>query len=526
MKRGTIKRIKDESIIPTVFIILDGFGLGNLKDKGNAITPETAPNIFAYLKNYSHCTLKTYGRVAGLLPHQPGNSEAGHMNIGAGRVVDQDLVTISRAIEDGTFFKNPAFKQAIYHVKKYNTAIHVMGLLTDGNSAHANPEHLYALLELFRREKVKHVYLHLFTDGRDSLPHGAPQFIHELKSHLNGKEKIATVMGRFYAMDRNKNWDRTKLAYEAMVLGKGKQSASIDEAVASAYERGESDEYIMPTVVYERNKPVATIGDNDAIFFFNARSDRARQITKAFVQPNFSDANRGAFTPKNAPQNIRFVAMTDFGPDLPNIATAFPSPDIPNCLPRVIGEKYKQLYISETEKYAHVTYFINGGYADPLNGETREMIQSSRVHSYTEKPEMMSRELADKIIHYLAEGKFNFVCVNFPNADMVGHTGDIFAAKKAVTAVDTAVKRIVDQVLHLGGQVLITADHGNADMMIDPEILDVMTEHSMNPVPLIMIRARKNKVKMKDGILADVAPTLLKMMNIIPPEDMTGKSLY
>jgi len=514
------------SVSPTALIILDGFGLGDLKAAGNAITLKTAPNIFSYLKKYSHCTLKTYGRAAGLLPHQPGNSEAGHMNIGAGRIVNQDLVVISDAIDDGTFYKNPAFRQALFHVKKYKTTVHVMGLLTDGNSAHASPEHLYALLELFRRQKVSAVYIHLFTDGRDSLPHGASQFIKELQAHMLGNEKVATVMGRFYAMDRNKNWDRTQLAYDAMVLGKGKASNSVAEAVSEAYARGESDEFILPTVILEKGKPVATIKDNDAVFFFNARSDRARQITKAFAQEHFEKANAGSFKRKHVLKNTRFVAMTDFGPDLPSILTAFPSPDISNCLPKVIGEKYKQLYISETEKYAHVTYFINGGYADPLNGEDREMIKSANVHSYVEKPEMMSRELADKITNYFAAGKYNFICVNFPNADMVGHTGDLAAAKKAVMAMDVAVKRIVDQVLALKGQVLITADHGNADIMIDPEIMEVMTEHTKNPVPLIMIRPHKKKVKMKNGILADVAPTLLKMMDIVPPSDMTGKSLF
>lgn len=518
-----------------MLIILDGFGLAGSKNPGNAITPETAPNIFGYLKKYPNSTLKTYGEFVGLPPGQQGNSEAGHLNIGAGRIVKQDLVRISEAIHEGTFFKNEAFKQALFHVKKYKTAVHIIGLLTDGNSAHACPEHFHAMLEYFRRENQKKVFLHLITDGRDSSPHGATNFLHELRGHMLAHEKVATIMGRFYAMDRNKIWERTQRAYEAMVLGKGCAAPSAEEGLAQSYNRGDTDEYICPTIVVEKNKPtsakatagkpIATIRDNDAVFFINARSDRARQITKAFVQKDFEKHNPGSFKRAKCPKNIRFVAMTDFGPDLEGLFTAFPSPDIDNCLPAVIDDNYRQLYISETEKYAHVTYFINGGYADPLNGETREVIKSLLVHSYAEHPEMSAVKLSKKIVGYLQDDEYNFICVNFPNSDMVGHTGDFKAAQKAIKIIDQSVGEVISALLKKNGQALIIADHGNAEEMINPKTGEVMTEHTVNPVPCILVSKNTGNKKLSDGILADIAPTLLKMMGLKKPREMTGKSL-
>lgn len=521
-----MKKEISKKIIPTALIILDGFGLGKLKDKGNAITPETAPNIFSYLKKYPNTALGASGESVGLFTGQQGNSEAGHLNIGAGRIVKQDLVMISEHIHDGTFFKNYAFKEALYHVKKYNTAVHIMGLLTDGNSAHAHPEHLYAMLEFFRREGQKKVFLHLFTDGRDSSPHGAADFLRELRTHMLGEEKIATIMGRFYAMDRNKIWGRTEKAYDTMVFGKGCASLSAEEALSQSYNRGDTDEYICPTVIIENNKPVATIKNNDAIYFVNARSDRARQITKAFVQKDFEQRNPGSFKRKKIPKNIRFVAMTDFGPDLSGVFTAYPSPDIENCLPAVIDGLYKQLYISETEKYAHVTYFINGGYPDPLNGEERELIKSPTIRSYADKPEMNSVKMTDKIVDYLETGRYNFICTNFPNADMVGHTGNLEATKKALKVVDEQVGRIVKTMEKISGQILLVADHGNAEIMINSTTKEMMTEHTTNLVPCIMIGNNFKNIRMKKGILADVAPTLLKMMGIEKSKDMTGKALF
>lgn len=517
--------LKKKKNNPLMLIILDGFGLANPKNIGNAITPETAPNIFSYLKKYPNSILKTYGENVGLFKGQQGNSEAGHLNIGAGRIVKQDLVIISEAIANGTFFKNQAFKTALYHTKKYDTAVHVFGLLTNGNSAHANPEHLYATLELLRKEKQKKVFLHLITDGRDSSPHGATTFLRDLAKRLKPNEKIATISGRFYTMDRNKIWERIEKAYNAMTLGEGLKAKSPEEALEQAYNKNETDEYVLPTVIVDKNnQPVATINDNDAIIFFNARSDRARQITKSFVQKDFTERNL-AFKRKKIAKNIRFVAMTDFGPDLPHILTAFPSADIKNCLPSVIATERKQLYISETEKYAHITYFINGGFPDPLDGEKREVVKSPKMYSYASKPSMNTVKMTDKIISYLKSDKFNFICVNFPNADMVGHTGDFEAAKKAIAVVDYNVERIVKELLKKNGEALIIADHGNADQMIDLKTKEMMTEHTVNPVPCILISQRFKNKKIKNGILADVAPTLLKIMDIKKAKEMTGKSL-
>ena len=511
---------------PTLLMILDGFGLRDAQAKGNAITPETAPNIFGYMKQYPYTTLKAHGKDVGLFPNQEGNSEAGHLNIGAGRVVKQDLVHISDAIKDGTFFKNESFHQALHHVKKYKTVVHMMGLLTNGQSAHANPEHIYALLDYFRRNDQKHIYLHLFTDGRDSPPHGAVGFLKDLRKYMKNGEKIATIMGRFYGMDRNKVWERTEKAYEAMVLGKGKKAASAEEAIAQAYNRGESDEYILPTVIEEAGKPIATISDNDAIYFFNARSDRARQITKTFVQKNFQKENPDAFKRKKTPKNIRFVAMTDFGPDLPGIFTAFPSPDLTNSLAQAVGESRRQLYISETEKYAHVTYFINGGSAEPINGEERRVVKSKAAYSYAERPQMQVKDITKEVLKHLREERYDFIAINFPNADMVGHTGDFEATKKAVQIMDEQVKMLVDVVLKKKGEVMIVSDHGNAEQMLNEKTEEMMTAHTTNPVPCIIVSNQRKNIKMKKGRLADVAPTLLAMLDIKKPKEMTGKVLF
>ncbi len=511
---------------PTVLIILDGFGLAPEKNEGNAITSKTAPHIFEYMKKYPTSKLKTYGEHVGLFPGQRGNSEAGHLNIGAGRIVKQDLVAISDTIHDGTFFKNEAFKQALFHVKKYKSAVHLMGLLTDENSAHSYPEHVYALLELCRREEVEKVYLHLFTDGRDSGPHAAANYLHELRGHMLHTEKIVTVMGRLYGMDRNKIWSRTEAAYEAMVMGMGHQVHSAEEALEQAYNRGETDEFITPSVVVDdKGRPVGTIGNHDVVIFFNARSDRARQITKAFTQEDFNKRNPGSFRRTKIPKNIRFVALTDFGPDLENILTAFPSPDVYHTLPLALSH-LTQLYIAESEKYAHVTYFINGGYADPVNGEDRMKIESKTVAHHDEKPQMEALQITKKVLGFMKKNAYQFYCINYANADMVGHTENFKAAKIAVTTIDTCVNEIVEAVLSRQGQVLIVADHGNAEEMKNLKTGEVDTEHSLNPVPCVLIRPDIKGIKLKDGILADVAPTLIKMVGGLQPREMTGKSLF
>ncbi len=512
---------------PTLLIVLDGFGLRNPEKPGNAITPKTAPHIFGYMKKYPHTQLLAHGVDVGLFPNQEGNSEAGHLNIGAGRIVEQDLVRISRAIEDNTFFKNQAFLQALYHAKKYKSNVHIMGMLTDGQSGHANPEHLYALLKFFQKKNFDRVYLHLFTDGRDSSPHSAMEFFQKLQLKLKN-EKIASVVGRFYAMDRNKIWERTCSAYDLMCLGKAPfQTNSIEEALENAYNRGETDEYVSPTVLTEKGKPIGIMNDNDAIIFFNARSDRARQITKPLVQKNFNKQNPGSFKRKKILKNIQFVEMTDFGPNLPHVLTAFPHPDLQGTLPKAIGELRKQLYVSETEKYAHVTYFMNGGYSDSINGEDRFLIHSTAHFSYAKAPSMMATHITKHVLKCLHNKTYDFICVNFPNADMVGHTGNFGATVRAVQRVDGEVKKLVDAVLKAHGEIVITADHGNAEEMIDEKTREMVTEHTVNPVPFILISKKHGNVKLKKrGRLCDVAPTLLKLMDIRQPKHMTGKSLF
>lgn len=522
---GTMKKIPLTKP-PVVLVILDGFGLADPKLPGNAIAPRTAPAIFSYMKKYPFTSLTAHGKAVGLFSGQEGNSEAGHLTIGAGRVVKQDLVIITDAIKDGTFFKNEVFHQAIEHTKKHKSRLHIMGLLTNGQSAHAHHDHLYAVLEYARRQEVREVFLHLFTDGRDASPHGAIPFLRQLRKHMSEGQEIASITGRFYAMDRSKTWERTKLAYEALVSAKGCKADSAEDAIDQGYNRGETDEYILPTVIMNGNKPVATIQNNDAILFFNARSDRARQITKAFVQKDFSKRNPGSFRRAKTLQEISFVAMTDFGPDLPGILTAFPSPDIDNCLAKAVGETRQQLYISEMEKFAHVTFFINGGYPEPINGEKREVVPSIQAYSFITRPAMNAREVTRRVIRYLKKDTFDFIVVNYPNADMLGHTGNIEAAKKAIQIVDTEVKKIIDTVISKKGTVVITADHGNAEDMIGLKTGEMVTEHSTNPVPFILVSKKHRRVRLKKGTLADVAPTMLKIMELPVPKEMTGKALF
>ncbi len=517
----------------TLLVILDGWGVTSKKQL-SAIRPETAPNFFGWNKKFPYIELDASGEAVGLFKGQEGNSEAGHLNIGAGRVVKQDGVYISDAIEDGTFFKNNAFIQAFHHVKKYKTKVHLMGLLSNHNSAHACPEHIYALLDLCRREGISEVYLHLFTDGRDSGVHDAPEHLKKLREHLTGTEKIASIMGRFYAMDRNKNWDRMSLAYHAMVMGESRFSATTaEQALEEAYKRGETDEFVSPTVmVDEQNKPVGCIDDNDIMIFFNLRSDRARQLTKSFVQTDFEKENADVFTRKKIPHNTRFVAMTDFGPELDGVFIAFPSRDIHHGLVETLCP-LKQLYVAETEKYAHITYFLNGGYSHHFCGEQFVKIESDRVESYSLRPEMKARLVSDYIIHAIKDHRFDFIAVNFANADMVGHTGDFKAVERAVKILDEELGRIVETLLKEGGRGIITADHGNAEEMQNDNGAP-NTEHSTNKVPCYLLVHHRDFKRygiphtgnLRKGKLANIAPTILKLMHIKQPKDMTAKPLF
>lgn len=507
---------------PTILLILDGFGIAPFDQAGNAITPETAPHFFQYMQDYPSTLLAAHGEAVGLRADQEGNSEAGHLNIGAGRIVEQDLVRISHAIKDESFFENAAFAEATAHLHAHKGRAHVMGLLTGTESAHASPDHLYALLDYLRQNNVKEVFLHLFTDGRDASPHSAVTFLQALRQQMQPHEKIASIMGRFYGMDRNKIWERTEAAYEGIVCGIGHCTASsAEEAITQAYNRGETDEYICPTVILHEDKPIATVKSGDAVFFFNARSDRARQLTKAFLDK--------AYCPKHETplHNIAFVGMSDFGPNLPGILTAFPSPQVDMPLAQAIGKEIRQLYIAETEKYAHVTYFINGGYPEPVSGEVRELIPSAVVDSYTEAPSMQTPAIVDRVIDVMAQNRYDFICINLCNADMLGHTGDFEKTKESVHLLDKELARLVPVLKAHGGQMLITADHGNAEMMIDPVTHGIMTAHTDNPVPCVYISSDIDGVRLRDGRgLADVAPSVLAMLRKAAPSSMTGESLF
>jgi 2,3-bisphosphoglycerate-independent phosphoglycerate mutase len=512
---------------PFVLIILDGFGIAPT-GPGNAIKLAKIPFLDSLFEEYPHAELKASGEAVGLFPGTDGNSEAGHINLGAGRIVLQDLVAVSHMISDGTFFRNAAFLSAIKHVKQNKSNLHLMGLLTGTNSAHAYPEHLEALIKLARQNQVKRVYLHLFTDGRDSRQYEGYNFLKELMDKLNSKrEHIATIMGRFYAMDRKKAWQRTELAYNALTLGSKIKSDNPLQAIEDAYGRGESDEFIQPTTIYHQGKMLPRIKDNDAVIFFNARSDRARQLTKAFVQPDFDKSNH-SFKRKKKRKGIVFVALTDFGPDLPNILTAYPSPDLKHTLPMELSD-LRQVYIAETDKYGHMTYFFNGGYASPVGGENRILVKSPDVKSYDQTPHMSAGIITDLIIQYMKAETYDFFGINFANPDMLGHTGNLTATIQSLEFLDECIKRIKMQTVDRDqGWLIITSDHGNAEEVIDRQTGKVDTQHSKFPVPFCIVgpRDKSRTIKLKEhGILADVAPTILYLMGKQKPKEMTGHNL-
>lgn len=526
---------KSSDTPPIILAILDGWGLAPAS-KGNAVSLAKTPVMAEISKKYPYITLQAHGRVVGLPASQAGNSEAGHMNLGAGRIVEQDAVEISQAISSGVFFKNPALFGALNHVKKNNSRLQVMGLLSEEQSAHMNPDHLLGLITLFRKKRVKAVFFHFFTDGRDSPKFIAGKLMDKWQNLFKANEQIASIMGRYWAMDRKKNWQNIEKAYNALVLGEGYYFPNAREAVIHAYNREESDEFISPSLMANEGErcshdgngacnPKALIGDNDAVIFFNLRSDRSREITKCFVQKNFNKMNPGSFKRKKVLNNLYFVAMTDFGPDLDSVLTAFPSRDLLGTLPMAMKD-FRQLYIAESEKYAHVTYFFNGGYKDPVGGEARIMVKSPEVKSYDEKPEMSIYQVTKVIIDNLKNKVYDFITVNFANPDMVGHTGNLKAGIAACEAVDKGVGELYKFITQRGGTLIVTADHGNVEEMIDLETGEIDTEHSTNPVPFILVNDKLKQEKLKSGgVLADVAPTILELAGVERPREMSRRGL-
>jgi len=520
-KRGENKALKQSDVLPMLLIIMDGWGLTK-PNRGNATTLAKTKTLDYLAKNYPYTKLYAHGRHVGLPIKQVGNSEAGHMNIGAGRVVEQDAVKINRSIKDGTFFKNPAFKEAIGHAKKNRSKLHIMGMLSDDMSPHSDVNHLLALIKLSREQGMgNNLYLHLFTDGRDSPQHEALRLIMELKRRTKNNIKISTLMGRFYAMDRKKAWNRTLEAYNAIVLGKGLPAPEASEAIIESYNRNETDEYIQPYVINKKG----LVSDNDSIIFFNLRSDRARQLSKMFVQKEFNKRNPGSpARPKNL-KNLCFVTITDFGPDLDGILTAYPSVNLTGTLPIIMGG-LSQLYIAESEKFAHVTYFFNGGYPGHINGEEHFMIPSPAVKSYDQTPGMKSIALTAKILDNLKKNKYDFTLLNLAASDMVAHTGNLKAAIKCCEIIDGCVKKLSDAYLKKGGTVMITSDHGNIEELINLKTGEVDTEHSTNQVPFILVNKKlKNRRLRVNGALCDIAPTILQLLNRKKPGEMSGESL-
>ena len=503
----------------TMLMILDGFG-ENLNNEGNAVNLAKKPNIDKLRKICPVSHIDASGAAVGLPDGQMGNSEVGHTNIGAGRIVYQKLTKITKSIEDGDFFSIPEFTEAIENVKKNNSKLHIMGLLSDGG-VHSHQRHLYGLLELAKRKGLdNNVFIHAFMDGRDTLPASGEGYIQELQEKMKekGVGKIATLSGRYYAMDRDKRWDRVEKAYNALVKGEGVLAKDPIQAIEESYQQEIFDEFVVPTVITDANdQPLAKIESGDSVIFFNFRPDRARQLTRAIVDDKFD----GFKTDK---LDIDFVCMTEYDDTMPNVKIAFKPEELTNTFGEVVSKLgKKQLRIAETEKYAHVTFFFNGGREEPYPGEDRILVNSPKVATYDLQPEMSAYEVTEKVLEAINSEKYDTIILNFANTDMVGHTGNIDAAIKAVEAVDKCVGEIVEAVQKQNGVLLITADHGNAEQMIDYQTGEPLTSHTTNLVPLILVGMEN--VELKDGRLCDLTPTMLDIMEEQKPKEMTGESL-
>ena len=501
---------------PVVLMILDGWGYAQ-PGPGNAVDLADTPVFDRLWATWPHGTLEASGNAVGLPVGQMGNSEVGHLNIGAGRVVYQDLTRITKAIADGSFFENAVLKEAFALARERGSAFHLMGLVSAGG-VHSDMGHLKACLEMARREGVDDVVVHAFLDGRDTPPQSASGYLAEIEEHMKaiGVGRYGTLSGRYYAMDRDTRWERVKLAYDTLVYGAGEQAADAQSAVAAAYARGETDEFVRPTVVGARDEH--RVRDDDVCLFFNFRPDRARELTRAFFEPDFASFDRGPHPPR-----VAFCTMTQYKKEFP-LPVAFPPEHPSHVLADVLAEHgLRQLHIAETEKYAHVTFFFNGGVEREVAGETRILVPSPRdVPTYDKKPQMSAYEVTDELMRAVDSSEYDFVVVNYANADMVGHSGVLEAAVEAVQAVDSCVGRVVERVLAADGACLITADHGNSDNMVDPDG-GPNTAHSTNPVPFL---ATVNGVRVREGgILADLAPTVLDLLGVPAPAVMTGRDL-
>ena len=497
---------------------MDGFGLRKEKEN-NAIALAKKPNLDKIFEEYHMVEGHASGTYVGLPEGQMGNSEVGHLNIGAGRIVYQDLTRITKAIEDGSFFTNKALMKAVNHCKEQKSSLHIMGLLSDGG-VHTHNSHLYALLKMARENNLDKVYIHCFLDGRDTPPKSGINFVRELETKISetGVGKIASLCGRYYAMDRDKNYDRVKLAYEFLTKREGQKYKNAEEAIKEAYDKNETDEFVKPCVIEVATED-AKVKDNDSIIFFNFRPDRARELTHAFCDDDFT------FFKREKIKNLVYVCMTEYDPTIKGKLVAFEEKKIKNHLGEVLGNlDYMQLRTAETEKYAHVTFFFNGGVETPCKKEERMLVPSPKeVPTYDLKPEMSAYKVCKNVVGAIDLGKYDLIVVNFANPDMVGHTGVLDAAIKAIETVDTCVGKIFDKIMEKEGNLFIIADHGNAELMKD-EKGNPYTAHTNNPVPFCLVT--KEKVRLKEGgRLCDVAPTILKLMNIDKPEEMTGNTL-
>ena len=505
---------------PVVLMILDGYGL-NEKKEANAVALANTPVMDELMSKYPCVKGNASGMAVGLPEGQMGNSEVGHLNMGAGRIVYQELTRITKEIQDGDFFKNEALLAAVKNVKEKGSALHLCGLLSDGG-VHSHNTHLYGLLELAKREGIEKVYVHCFLDGRDTPPASGKDFMEELVKKMEeiGVGEVASVSGRYYAMDRDNRWDRVELAYNAMVKGTGNTAACGICAVQNSYDAEKTDEFVVPTVIEKDGKPVATVQDGDSVIFFNFRPDRARELTRAFCDDAFDGFAR------DKRMDVTFVCFTEYDVTIPNKMVAFHKVAITNTFGEFLAANgLKQARIAETEKYAHVTFFFNGGVEEPNEGEDRILVKSPKVATYDLKPEMSAYEVCDKLVGAIQSDNYDVIIINFANPDMVGHTGVEAAAIKAVEAVDDCVGKTVEAVKEKNGVLFICADHGNAEQLLDYETGAPFTAHTTNEVPFILVNYDEAYTLREGGCLADIAPTLIEVMGMTQPAEMTGKSL-